>query len=112
MGEEAHPARAFVAPAHANLWNGREGGAYVGCLQAQGLDSDRLRGRYVGRGDAGAFVSRTHDRNKGPTLVVPGVGLEPTRSCEQGILSPLRLPFRHPGRRAGVYRLIIEGTYL
>ncbi len=29
--------------------------------------------------------------------MVPGVGFEPTRSCERRILSPLRLPFRHPG---------------
>ncbi len=29
---------------------------------------------------------------------VPGVGLEPTRACAQRILSPPRLPFRHPGR--------------
>ena len=29
--------------------------------------------------------------------VVPGAGLEPARPCGQGILSPLRLPFRHPG---------------
>src|SRR5262249_21141707 len=28
---------------------------------------------------------------------VPGVGVEPTRPCGRGILSPLRLPFRHPG---------------
>jgi hypothetical protein len=30
--------------------------------------------------------------------MVPGVGFEPTRPCERRILSPLRLPFRHPGR--------------
>ncbi len=29
--------------------------------------------------------------------VVPGVGLEPTRCHHRGILSPVRLPFRHPG---------------
>jgi hypothetical protein len=29
--------------------------------------------------------------------LVPGVGLEPTWPCGQGILSPQRLPFRHPG---------------
>ena len=29
--------------------------------------------------------------------LVPGVGFEPTRPCGQGILSPQRLPFRHPG---------------
>ncbi len=28
---------------------------------------------------------------------VPGVGFEPTRACAQRILSPPRLPFRHPG---------------
>lgn len=30
-------------------------------------------------------------------LLVPGMGLEPTRPCGQRILSPLRLPFRHLG---------------
>src|SRR3990172_7665288 len=29
--------------------------------------------------------------------MVPGVGVEPTRPCGQRILSPRRLPFRHPG---------------
>jgi hypothetical protein len=30
-------------------------------------------------------------------FVVPGVGVEPTRPEGQGILSPPRMPFRHPG---------------
>ena len=30
-------------------------------------------------------------------FVVPEAGLEPARSCPRGILSPLRLPFRHIG---------------
>lgn len=29
--------------------------------------------------------------------MVPGEGLEPSRPYGQGILSPQRLPFRHPG---------------
>ena len=29
--------------------------------------------------------------------MVPGAGFEPARGFPQGILSPLRLPFRHPG---------------
>src|SRR5687767_8752954 len=29
---------------------------------------------------------------------IPGAGLEPARAEAQGILSPLRLPFRHPGQ--------------
>ena len=29
--------------------------------------------------------------------LVPGVGVEPTRVLPRRILSPLRLPFRHPG---------------
>lgn len=32
-----------------------------------------------------------------PFSSVPGVGLEPTRPFGQRILSPPRLPFRHPG---------------
>jgi hypothetical protein len=31
--------------------------------------------------------------------MVPGAGLEPARPYGQGILSPKRLPFRHPGVR-------------
>ena len=34
-----------------------------------------------------------------PVGKVPGVGFEPTHPCGRGILSPLRLPFRHPGLR-------------
>ncbi len=30
-------------------------------------------------------------------IVVPVVGVEPTRPCELRILSPVRLPFRHTG---------------
>ena len=30
-------------------------------------------------------------------MTVPGAGFEPARPCGPGILSPLRLPFRHPG---------------
>jgi hypothetical protein len=35
--------------------------------------------------------------------LVPGEGVEPSRYCYRRILSPLRLPFRHPGSvsRAG-----------
>ena len=38
--------------------------------------------------------------------LVPAAGVEPARPCGQGMLSPLRLPFRHagaPGRRQGHY---------
>ena len=30
-------------------------------------------------------------------VMVPGAGLEPARGCPLRILSPVRLPFRHPG---------------
>ena len=33
------------------------------------------------------------------SLVVPAVGIEPTRPRGLGVLSPLRLPFRHAGNR-------------
>ena len=36
--------------------------------------------------------------------MVPEVGFEPTRCCHRGILSPLRLPFRHSGA-AGILAL-------
>jgi hypothetical protein len=32
-------------------------------------------------------------------MVVPEEGVEPTRPCDQWILSPPRLPFRHSGVR-------------
>jgi hypothetical protein len=34
---------------------------------------------------------------------VPRAGLEPARPCGQRILSPLRLPFRHPGAASPLY---------
>ena len=40
--------------------------------------------------------------------VVPRVGLEPTRYCYQRILSPLRLPFRHPGNKKGKREKILK----
>src|SRR5688572_33268689 len=33
-------------------------------------------------------------------MMMPGVGIEPTCPCGQGILSPPRLPLRHPGPNA------------
>ena len=33
---------------------------------------------------------------------MPGAGIEPAWDCSRGILSPLRLPFRHPGRADNV----------
>src|SRR6267143_6965182 len=33
--------------------------------------------------------------------MVPGAGLEPARPCGHRILSPDRLPFRHPGSALG-----------
>ena len=41
--------------------------------------------------------SLTHPRRIGRELV-PGAGLEPARLFRQRILSPVRLPFRHPGK--------------
>ena len=38
-----------------------------------------------------------HVSNDIRQLLVPVVGLEPTRCCHQRILSPHRLPFRHTG---------------
>ncbi|MEY3667062.1 MAG: hypothetical protein RL572_602 [Pseudomonadota bacterium] len=36
--------------------------------------------------------------------LVPGTGIEPVRSCDRGILSPLRLPISPPGQIAGAER--------
>ena len=41
---------------------------------------------------------RVHVEGSQPERM-PGVGVEPTRPCGPRILSPLRLPFRHPGHR-------------
>jgi hypothetical protein len=38
---------------------------------------------------------------------VPGVGIEPTWDFSRGILSPLRLPFRHPGHN---WNKVISGV--
>gem|GEM_PF-4312927 len=51
-----------------------------------------------------------------PAERIPGAGLEPARPFGQGILSPMRLPFRHPGatpRRAreSLTRQITTGTH-
>jgi hypothetical protein len=50
------------------------------------------RGWSAAMATAGQFLSAPERK------LVPGVGLEPTWPCGQGILSPQRLPFRHPGR--------------
>ncbi len=56
---------------------------------ATGRNSTLWRGRRSAPEDAAMQVF----------LRVPGVGFEPTRPEGQRILSPPRLPFRHPGRR-------------
>ena len=38
-------------------------------------------------------------------FLVPETGLEPARPCGQGILSPLRLPFRHSGICAEIIKV-------
>ena len=35
------------------------------------------------------------------TILVPGAGVEPALPCGKGILSPLCLPFHHPGLKDG-----------
>ncbi len=40
--------------------------------------------------------------------MVPEVGVEPTNPCGRGILSPLRLPFRHSGRVGRIESEILE----
>jgi hypothetical protein len=42
-----------------------------------------------------------------PVTVVPEEGFEPSRPCEQRILSPSCLPFHHSGRRAKTRRCIL-----
>ena len=37
--------------------------------------------------------------------VMPEVGFEPTRPCGPRILSPLRMPFRHSGKRINIIGL-------
>ena len=52
------------------------------------------------RDDERAAARSGHWSESSPNVsgvCVPGVGIEPTYSFEWGILSPLRLPFRHPG---------------
>lgn len=41
-------------------------------------------------------------------FLVPRVGLEPTWCCHRGILSPVRLPFRHPGMSKSSQKRIPE----
>jgi hypothetical protein len=42
-------------------------------------------------------------------VLVPRAGLEPARGCPRRILSPLRLPFRHLGRRFAARITVILG---
>ena len=50
------------------------------------------------RNPRGLFPARFQTASQSSEgLVVPKVGLEPTRPLSRGILNPLRLPFRHLG---------------
>ena len=49
-----------------------------------------------------AFLAEWTDRPwLGTSTPVPGVRFELTRPCGQRVLSPPRLPFRHPGSASG-----------
>ncbi len=66
------------------------------------------------QGARARFLTPPQRRTKSPNaphspllFVMPGVGIEPTWSFDPRILSPLRIPFRHPGNyylevRAGI----------
>lgn len=59
-------------------------------LTARGADNEGPRRDFVSDGPA-LWTKK----------LVPGVGVEPTRPCGLRILSPLRMPFRHPGTAHG-----------
>ena len=66
----------------------------------QVFDATRTAAKHVVIGKIGfrrAIVSRLEASKTIGRM--PGEGLEPSRYCYRRILSPLRLPFRHPGRR-------------
>ena len=54
----------------------------------------------TGRGLPDARSRPQREAHSWGSSMVPEVGVEPTRPCERGILSPLRLPFRHSGAAA------------
>src|ERR1035438_10149138 len=64
-------------------------------------DLDRGGRTSVARPDTGEVITRWSLRGRWPTTtaLVPGAGFEPARPFGQWILSPPRLPFRHPGWR-------------
>ncbi len=47
--------------------------------------------------------AKTKPPARGGFVLVPVVGLEPTRCCHQRILSPSRLPFHHTGKVLFIY---------
>jgi hypothetical protein len=82
---------------------------HKGVARRGGREVPRDRGRPADSEPPGCL--RHRDRSDGSgglsgasmfTWLVPGAGFEPARPCGQRILSPPRLPFRHPGdvRRA------------
>jgi hypothetical protein len=62
-------------------------------------DTDRNGAMQRCPGHAAATVQRKSVR-RSSVVMVPGEGVEPSRYCYRRILSPLRLPFRHPGCRS------------
>lgn len=62
------------------------------------MDAGFRSRRYYGRGGG----------ERGSAFLVPEVGVEPTHPCGRGILSPLRLPFRHSGRVGRTESEILE----
>jgi hypothetical protein len=66
----------------------------------RGLRSADRAAEAVGIGRSGTpGVWTQGGRNSGERRWVPGAGFEPARPFGQWILSPPRLPFRHPGQR-------------
>ena len=75
-----------------SVTRGRWGSLLTGGSSAYGRVIDGSTGGSVG----GSPADGAGDRSGRPA--VPGAGLEPARPFGQWILSPSRLPFRHPGR--------------
>jgi hypothetical protein len=60
--------------------------------RSYGADGGTFKGAYILRTRRQPHLAAPFIALKNPILLVRAVGLEPTRRCHRGILSPLRLP--------------------
>jgi len=96
LAEGIETLAAVASPRSSPRNSGQTGVSSSNTVQIEKTDSGKNAGEVVDSEDECSALAHSVQSCPNDRLV-PGVGLEPTRLCRPRILSPMRIPFRHPG---------------